>query len=199
MIESDELLHRQAQRKQVADQILSHLGLMERWARVGEPSLVGAAAYGLLVAPDIDLEIYCDNPSVDPGFAIVSELARQPAVWKVRFSNELDARDRGLYWQLRYRAHDAEIWKIDMWLLGHDHPGPRSADLVDPMKRALTDEKRHAILGIKEAVLGEPDVHSIEIYEAVLDGGVRAAAEFRAWRSEREPNGLTFWQPTPHD
>lgn len=196
---SDDLLRRAALRKRAADAILSRLQLIERWAQVGEPTLVGAAAYGLLVAPDIDIEIYCDEPAVDPGFAIVSELAREPEVWKVRFSNELDAADHGLYWQLRYRAHAAEIWKIDMWLLGHDHPGPRSADLVEPMRRALTEETTRAILVIKEALFGEPDVHSIEVYEAVLDCGVRTPDGFRAWRSQRPPGGLTLWRPTTLD
>jgi hypothetical protein len=195
-MESDELLHRQEQRQRAVHEILTHLDLMERWAKVGEPRLVGAAAYGLVVAPDIDIEIYCDAPTVDLGFAVVSDLAGQPGVWKVRFSNELDGPNQGLYWQLRYRAEDAEVWKVDMWLLGHDHPGPRSVDLVESMKRALTDETRAAILGVKETLLGEPSVHSIEIYEAILDGGVRSAAEFRTWRSEGESSGLTFWRPT---
>jgi hypothetical protein len=194
---SEELLHRQAVRQHAAEAILARLGLMERWAEVGVPKLVGAVAYGLVVAPDIDIEIYCDVPTVDPGFAIVSELAQQRAIWKVRFSNELDRADKGLYWQLRYRAADAEVWKLDMWLLGHDHPGPRSVDLVEPMKRALTDETRAAILGIKEALLGQPHVHSMEIYEAVLDDGVRSATEFGVWRSsQRKPGCLTFWQPS---
>jgi len=192
---SGDLLHRQAQRQRAADQIVSHLGLMERWANVGEPRLVGAAAYGLLVAADIDIEIYCATPTVNSGFAIVSELAQQPEVWKVRFSNELHGPDQGLYWQLRYRANDQEVWKVDMWLLANDHPGPRSVDLVEPMKRALSNETRVAILEIKEALLGQSDVHSIEIYEAVLDGGVRTPFEFRAWQSQREPGGLTSWRP----
>jgi hypothetical protein len=196
---NDGLLRRQQVRQRAAREILGRLRLLDSWAEAGVPKLVGAAAYGLMVAPDIDIEIFCDVPTVDPGFAIVSELAREPSIWKVRFSNELDRPDRGLYWQLRYRADDAEVWKVDMWLLGHDHPGPRSVDLVEPMKRALTDETRAAILEIKEALFGQPGVHSIEIYEAVLEDGVRSATEFSAWRTRREPSGLTSWRPTLSD
>lgn len=192
---SEELLRRQLKRQRAAAEILSRLDLLGRWSQVGSPKLVGAAAYGLMVAPDVDIEIYCDVPTVDPGFVIVSELARQHAVWKVRFSNELGGPDQGLYWQIRYRANGSEVWKIDMWLLGNDHPGPRSLDLVEPMRRALTDETRAAILGIKETLLGETDVHAIEIYEAVLDHDARTAAEFRSWQSRRKPRGLTFWRP----
>lgn len=195
-MDSGELLRRQAERQGAAAAILSRLDLMARWSQVGSPKLVGAAAYGLMVARDIDIEIYCDSPAVDPGFEIVSELARQDAVWKIRFSNELGRPDQGLYWQIRYRATEPKVWKIDMWLLGHDHPGPRSLDLVEPMRRVLTDETRAAILAIKETLLGETDVHAIEIYEAVLDYGARSVDEFRAWQRRRKPGGLTSWRPT---
>ena len=192
---TDDAVARQAERKGVAEEILSRLQLMELWAAVGEPKLVGAAAYGLLVAPDIDIEIYCDEPRVEAGFSIVANAAQSHAVRRVRFSNELDGPDRGLFWQLRYRTDDGEMWTVDMWLLGPDHPGPRSADLVDPMRRALSDETRHAILEIKEALRGEPDVRSIDIYTAVLDEGVRSAPEFRLWHSRRTSSGLSFWRP----
>ena len=192
---SYDVLEREAARQRRAREVVARLGLFERWAEVGIPKLVGSAAFGLMVAPDIDIEIYCELPTVEAGFSVMSELARRPGVWKVRFSNELDAADQGLYWQLRYRADGSEVWRIDAWLLAHDHPGPRAVDLVEAMKRVLTVEARTAILVIKEAVLDGPDVHSIEIYEAVLDAGVRSPDEFLAWRAHREPVSLTFWRP----
>jgi hypothetical protein len=176
--------------------ILGTLGLMERWSEFGVPRLVGAAAYGLMVAPDIDIDIYCPDPRVEIGFRVVSDLAREPGVWKVRFSNELDAPDQGLYWQLRYRPGDGEVWRIDMWLLADDHPGPRSSDLVEAMRRALTEETRIAILTIKEAVQGRGDVHSMDVYRAVLDDGVRTAVDFLTWQAEHKSVGLTSWRPT---
>ncbi|MDP9382963.1 MAG: hypothetical protein M3Q29_23070 [Chloroflexota bacterium] len=129
-------------------------------------------AYGLVVAPDIDMEIYCEWPRVENGFAIVSQLALDPSVWKVRFSNELEGPDRGLYWQLRYRDPESEareVWKIDMWLLGEDHPGPRSAGLVQPMREVLTPERRAAILWVEE---------------------------FEEWFVGHGPLGLSTWRPS---
>ncbi len=161
--------------------------------------LVGAVAYGLVVAPDIDMEIYCERPQVEDGFAVMSRLALYPAVWKVSFSNELEGPDRGLYWQLRYRNPESEareVWKIDMWLLGKDHPGPRSADLVEPMREALTPETRAAILWIKEAMLGRERVHGIDVYRAVLDGGVRTPEEFEEWFAAHGLLGPTTWRPS---
>lgn len=178
--------------------ILDDLRLLERWSRVGTPCIVGAMAYGLQVAPDIDLEIFCDRPKVQAGFGVLAEVAPHPRVRKARFANELDGPDKGLYFQLRYHHPSGEEWKIDSWLVAHSHPGPLSRDLVTPMRRALTDEAREAILAIKEQVrarnLGHP---SMDIYQAVLEGGTRSLPEFLAWREQVRPSGLTNWRPKP--
>jgi hypothetical protein len=119
-------------------------------------------------------------------------------VRKVRFANELDGPDQGLYFQVRYRHESGEEWKVDMWLLAHDHPGPLSRDMVSPMRRALTDETREAILALKEWVLaGGHPYTSIRIYQAVLEGGARTPEEFLAWFERVKPLGLTTWRPMP--
>lgn len=176
--------------------ILEELKLLDRWSRVGTPCIVGAMAYGLQVAPDIDMEIFCKRPTVEAGFKLLAEVAVHPRIRKVRFANELDGPDQGLYFQLRYLHESGEEWKLDMWLLATDHPGPLSRDLVTPMRRALTDESREAILAIKEQLraAGHPYL-SIDIYRAVLDDGVRSPEEFLAWHQRVKPSGLTTWRP----
>ncbi len=192
------MLRRADERQAVACRVIEALDLLGRWSRYGRPVLVGSVAHGLVVEPDVDLEIYCPRPRVEDGFAVVSALACEPGVWKVRFSNELDGPDHGLYWQIRYcgpAAEPGQVWKIDMWLLGEDHPGPRGTDLLAPMRRALTPETRDAILQIKEAYLGRGEIHGIDVYRAVLDGGVRTPEAYQRWMAEHGPVGLTFWRP----
>ncbi len=188
------LLSRAAKRLRQAHAVITALDLFDRWSIYGQPMLVGAAAYGLLVAPDIDVEIYCPQPEVAIGFRVVSDLAELPGIWKVRFSNELEGADQGLYWQVRYRDADT-VWKLDMWLLADNHPGPQSAVLIAPLRAALTRETRAAILGIKEALLGQQGIHSIDIYRAVLDDGVRTPDDFTAWRASNPAAGLSSWRP----
>lgn len=176
--------------------ILEDLRLLDRWGQVGTPCIVGAMAYGLQVAPDIDLEIFCHRPTVQAGFGVLSAVAPHPRIGKVRFANELDGPDQGLYFQLRYRHESGEEWKLDMWLVANDHPGPLSREMVTPMRRALTDETREAILAIKERVrAGRLDYPSIDIYQAVLEGGARSLEEFLAWHEGVKPMGLTTWRP----
>ena len=202
-LESDEalaavLLQRAEQRRAAASEVVASLQLMERWAEVGAPVLVGAVAYGVVVAPDVDLEIYCEQPRIEAGFGVVSQVAALPGVWKVRFSNELDGPDQGLYWQVRYRTA-GEVWKVDMWLLANDHPGPKAIDAVEPMRRALTAETRAAILEIKEGLAGRYDVRSVDVYRAVLDNGVRSLGAFTEWHARNASTGLLNWLPRAAD
>ena len=194
----DELTERAAGRLRTAMKILADLKLLERWQAYGDPILVGALAYGLLVRPDIDMEIYCQQPSIADGFAVLQACAQNPHVKRVRFANELEGPDQGLYFQLRYLHECGELWKIDMWFVGHDHPGPRAADLVEPMKRALSNETRRAILEIKGGLLlqePELDCPSLHVYRAVLDDGVRDLPAFLEWRRKNATTGLLDWRP----
>jgi len=193
----DTTLTRALNRLHVAQDILAQLQLMERWSVFGNPVLVGAVAYGLVVTPDIDVEIFCDEPRIEDGFEVLRACALHPRVRKVRFANKLDGPDMGLYWQLRYQHEDEQEWKIDMWSMRHDHPGPTSAALVEPMKQALTAETRQVILELKEQTLLDPMLQcgSIHIYRAVLNNGIRNVEQFKIWLENNQTDGLTTWKP----
>lgn len=183
-----------------AHQILEELDLLHLWRTVGEPILVGAVAYNLVVNPDIDIEIYCDQPEVMAGFIVLENCVKNPNVIGARYSNHLDAEDQGIYYQMKYKNLDGTVWKIDMWLMGHDHPGPCARDLVEPLQRVLNDQTREAILVIKEKVRSDAclNVASIQIYEAVIDYNVRNYEEFVLWHEKVQPQGLTYWKPKNH-
>jgi hypothetical protein len=123
-----DVLDQTEQRLRKAQEILSHLQLFERWQVFGTPILVGAVAYGLAMAPDIDMEIYCDVPRIEDGFTVLRDCALHPNVRKARFGN----------------------------------------------------------------YLSRP---SIDIYRAVIDGGVWTSAQLEAWLELHPRNFLTFWKP----
>lgn len=193
----DDVLLRAEKRREQALDIVERLDLLTRWSCCGSPVIVGAIRYGLVVALDIDMEIYTDGPSIEQGFEVMSRIASLPGVWQVRFSNELNGPDQGLFWQIRYRDEAGSVWEIDNWLVDHDHPHAHWGDkFADAMQKALTDETRRAILEIKEALLGEAGIRGIDVYRAVLEGGVRSLSEFRHWMGEYKPSGMILWLPS---
>lgn len=139
-------LERVEQQLRTARGILVQLQLFERWRVFGTPVLVGAVAYELAIAPDIDMEIYCDVPCIEDGFTVLRNCAQHPNVRKARFGNYLNKVDEGLYWRLIYHTDDGTDWKIDMWSLRRDHPGPCAVQLVDPLWQALPPETQRVIL-----------------------------------------------------
>lgn len=168
---------------------------MERWSEYGEPQLVGSAALELIVEPDIDMEIYCPTPRVEDGFAVLSACAQLPGVRRARFNNALDLPDQGLYFQLQCEE-SAQTWKLDMWALPLDHPGPQAVDLVAPLRAALTDERREHILAIKEAAYKRgASVQGIWVYRAVVEAGVTDYASFQDWLATVATDELTHWRP----
>lgn len=191
------VLERSARRRQAAEAILSELDLMNQWRRFGRPVLVGALSFDLAVAPDIDMEVYCPELRIEHGFEVLARCALHPRVTSAQFVNGLNTPDQALYWQLHYCDGEGTDWKVDMWSAPEDYALPRGENFVGPMRKALTPETRTAILALKEArAAGEvPAFWSIDLYRAVLEGGVRTIDQWRAWLQTHETGVLSSWVP----
>jgi hypothetical protein len=184
------VLARAEARRQAAWTVLERLELLRRWRRYGEPVVVGSVALGVVVRPDIDLEIVTDAPRVEDGFAVVTACAHIPGVRRARFRNELVDPDpgspTGLYWRLEYRADDGQWWTIDMWLLDHDAPG-RGAEMAARLGPLLTDDRRVVVCAIKESALArQRRVSGLAVCQAVVYHGVRNLEEFDRWAAGRQ-------------
>ncbi|NGO67028.1 hypothetical protein [Streptomyces boncukensis] len=189
-------LQRQDARQEQAHSVMKALQPLQRWAQFGWPKLCGAMSYDLLVAPDIDIEIY-GTLRVETGFSLVSAWAQDPAVDRILFLNAVDEPDAGLGWEVRYRVHGVP-WTVQMWLLPTDYDGPRSADLVEPMRAALSSGTRSTILCIKERLVARgTEYRSIDVYRAVLDDGVKDIDEYDRWCRSYSSTGLLNWRPSP--
>ena len=192
----DQILRRAAERTQRAFEVIEKLDLLERWSRCGRPSLVGSVTFGLVVQRDIDLNIISKEPGIEQGFGVISEIAVLPGVLKVRYSNCLERIDQGLYWQIQYRDQFGDIWTVDNWLVSEDHPHTDLLEaIVERMQKALSTEQRKAILQIKETAQPESKARGIDIYEAVMEGGVRSPHEFAVWFRDRKQCEISQWLP----
>ncbi|RJP26600.1 MAG: hypothetical protein C4527_14765 [Candidatus Omnitrophota bacterium] len=197
-MEIDAILQYASAQRTIALQITEDLRLMERWGRFGRPVLVGAVAYDLVYGPDIDMEIYCSDLRIEHGFQVLSECCSlSPQITSAAFRNHLHDADKALYWQLNYRQNTGTEWKIDMWSASEDYDLPRGETIVEPIKRSLTRETRALILQLKQRRANDPSLSclSIDLYRAVLDGGVRDIEGLRNWLAANTTGELTDWKP----
>ncbi|WP_342440630.1 hypothetical protein MHB40_13075 [Lysinibacillus sp. FSL K6-0057] len=188
-------LDRATKKKQQAESVLTDLQLIQKWSTVGECFLVGAAAYNLMVSPDIDLETFCDVPNPHIIMSELAMLTQNKNVIELKYRDYTSSDFKGHYFKLLYRAEEVE-WNIDMWLFSNSHNGAISKDLVPFMKNHLTVETRKAILDIKEALLHLPTQYaSIFIYQAVLEFGIRHVDDFLQWTKHHNTTVPFHWQP----
>jgi hypothetical protein len=177
-----------------ARRVLADLDLMNRLAAVGTPTPTGGFALGLMVARDVDVTTVCPSLETDGVFAAMRPIAAHPRVRGLTFRNDTGhwntdpSYPDGLYWMLDYVTDSGVAWNLDLWFL---LAGTTQFDLehMKTLPGRLTPETRAAILRIKRSLPDRPAterIASYEIYEAVLDGGVRTAEEFVRRRSGRD-------------
>ena len=186
-IETDEaLLSRQAALQAEADAVVADLDLLTLLGRFGRPVRVGSSVLGLMVVRDIDVTTL--SPSLDPValFEAARPLVSHPRVRELTFRNDTGHWNTsprypdGVYWLVRYVADSGAAWTLDLWFIPE---GTTQWDIehVASLPPRLTSETRLAILRIKEArpaPVAPARIPSYEIYEAVLDHGVRTPDEF---------------------
>jgi hypothetical protein len=67
--------------------------------------------------------------------------------------------------------------------------------VAERISNVLTQETREAILSIKNAIPIEKKVMSIQIYQAVIEDGVRDIDAFWRWKKQNSNDGIITWVP----
>lgn len=198
-VNSDALLERAAKRQAQARRILDELGLVNLWSPYGRPVVVGSVSTGLVVEPDIDMEVYSDDPRIADGFRVMAAVAESKNVIRIDYKKHSRADGGWLYWEIHYRAGDGVVWTIETYFCTPHSPYAGGTErFAGELERVLTDEHRVAILAIKEALCANGtmrDTKSFYVYRAVIEGGVRSFDDYTAWMEANKPDGVMEWTP----
>jgi len=176
-----------------ASEVIEHLGLLSILAQHGRPEHIGSSSFGLMVKPDIDFGILCRHLDPEAILGSILPLASVPGMKEIHLHDERGPfnqtglpQDEGVYTGLRYIDRmDGDVlrWKIDLWFFPEDAPRPEFP-LRDRLRQASPAE-RDAILWIKHQTVNDGtygrDLHGIDIYTAILDGGVRSMEDWRQY------------------
>jgi hypothetical protein len=170
--------------------VRADLALDDVLAALGEPHLVGSAALGVMVRPDLDITVVCDALDVTVLYRAAADLVSHPCVRRLTFRNDSGAWNTepekypdGVYWGIDYRD-GRRNWNIDIWFVVD---ADRQPDLrhVRQFARRLTPQTRSAVIDIKRAWVERREygrtVTSVDIYTAVLDRGIRTPEEFERY------------------
>jgi hypothetical protein len=181
-----DLLRRQCALQAEVPSILEELDIVKLLRPHGTPLQMGSSSLGLMVWPDIDMCVSCPGLAIEHALETMRPIYSHPMVKRVQYLNEVgqfnssgEVHDRYYFAIYYHGANDIE-WKIDIsfWNAVEDHPEP----VQDAVAKNLTEETRLAILWIKDIWHRLPtyqtEVFSVDIYDAVLEHGVRTPSEF---------------------
>jgi len=184
----EQLLEQAAALRGEADDLLHQEGLLALLQSYGPAAVIGSYTLDLMTWPDLDLSVRLpDALDVSTFFAIGNRIVTTFHVAKMSYSNHFVRTDvpfdRGLFWGIRL-LYRGRTWKLDLW--GYGEEGYRaSGERFERLRKRLEQADRMAILRIKDVMCREEnyrlEVSSLQIYEAVLEDGVKTVEGFRSW------------------
>ena len=177
--------------------VVARLDLPSRLGGLGEFDLIGSAASGLMVWPDIDVMVSADRPSSDSVLRAMAPVMAAARVHEVLYQKQTGPRsptgrveDERLYFVLRYAAPTGRRWKIDITVWCSDRQRPHVAE-ARRLATSLTPAQRRAVLWIKSVWSARPEypyeIGGTDVYTAVLEAGVRTPAEFERYLRASQP------------
>jgi hypothetical protein len=193
LMRDTELDQLNASLKSEADIILHERGLLDTLGRHGTPTVVGSYAMNTMTWADLDIYVICDSPEVGAFFELGRDIEDCVKAGWMSYRNSFIGKwpdlPQGLYWGVRTSHGLPRQWKIDIWCIDPT----QAQELIEfqaALQARITPESRQTILQIKSHFCTHPKYrsgfHSMDIYNAVLDGGVSSVAEFEKVLREKE-------------
>jgi hypothetical protein len=190
------LLAEQARLHSQADKMLKETGIADIFAKYGEVLPIGGSYdYGLMVYPDLDMDIIADRLTKDDYVSLAGDLLSSDFVRKVssvdnvKFTGNRPGMPKG-YWLGIEIPFEGDKWGIDLWLKTREWANKFNEDSKD-YKAKLSDisqEQVAAILSIKYHLIrlgkyGKHGFMSFNVYDAVVDEGALSLEDFLAQKS----------------
>lgn len=171
--------------QQSAKQLLSSKMLIEELSKFGPVNFTGSYALGLMVWPDIDMQVEIDASSHDR-VKVFSELAYKflqdsdfKSVKLINFTpGKKPGMPTGMYMGLTCK-HNKQSWKIDIWALDPEHI-KNNVNYMNQVKSKLTKDLKQFIIDWKHKLLREgrvPQLGSYMLYKAILFEGMKGEDE----------------------
>ena len=191
----EELRARQASLQAEAREVLADLDREGLFDNVGPPLLAGSYVSGLMCWRELDLMVL-GGPRYSPQDALqlLQRAIAVPGVIGFQYSDErgprrpTDAvRDERYHLPITLEREPAP-WRIDLTVWLHD-PHANITAWHEELRDKITDDQRLAVLRIKDVwhrLPGYPDqISGLEIYNAVVNDGVRTSGQFASWLTDK--------------
>lgn len=184
--------------QKLAWDVIRDAKIIECWKAVGaEINLIGSLKTGLLMKHrDIDFHIYTPQLDIAISFEAIKAIAENPLVKKISFINMSQEIDNCFEWHAFVEDERRQLWQIDMI---HMSKCSRFVGVFEniaaKINQLITPEQRKTVLRLKYETPEETEIHGIEYYQAVMQGGVQEFSELMDWQMKHPFAGINLWIP----
>lgn len=175
-----------------ANKILYDRGFFAMLSKYGNPAPTGSYMLGLMTWRDLDIYLESDEMTVGRFFQLGAEIASAIRPQRMHFRNEFLGKTPGLplgfYWGIYVSSAEfPEEWKIDVWSVDSEQ-AKRFQKSSDDLRASINEKSRLVILEIKSHFYNHPEYRrgfgSVDIYQAVIEKGIRSVEDFAGWLQE---------------
>jgi hypothetical protein len=196
-VSDDELRLRQDRLQVEAKEVLAELDRSGLFVDLGPPTMAGSYVSGLMVWRELDI-MMLGGPHFSPHdvLRLLHTIITIPGVISFEYHDERGSRrpteairDERYHLPITVQR-GTTTWRIDLTVWLHD-PHANITTWHESVRDTITDEQRLAVLRIKDVWHQRPEypdhVSGVEVYNAVLNDGVRTPEQFGAWLESSAP------------
>lgn len=164
--------------------ILRETGLLEELSRYGEPHIIGSVRMDLMAVNDIDIDILNTGMDLEKLYRLVEYVLKTFRPRWFEAKEEVTDKGRTVWFCGFICETGGEEWNYDLWFFDQETIDRAEAFCDGIAARVAADPTiRQAIVEIKAGLYSKGlyrwDLyHSMDVYSAVLDQGVRTLEAF---------------------
>ena len=178
-------------RKEQADYILYHCGLLEELEKYGTPHIVGSYRMDMMAWNDLDIDIENDGMTLDKLHDLSDFIIHtfRPSWYEAK--EELSQGNKTVWFHGFEMLVEGELWNIDLWFFDKETIS-KAEQYCDSIIKRINNEpdlKKNIINIKKELIIRNKysleQYTSIDVYEAVLNQHIVDIDDFLVNYSKR--------------
>ncbi len=170
--------------KENADVLLYGLGLLEELKRYGDPHIIGSYRMDVMSHNDLDIDVCNENMSMEKMYGLTGYILERFSPSWYEAKQEVDGQGKTVWFHGFEAVVNGELWNVDIWFFDQEVVQKAEA-FCDKVKGELDREpdKKAAVLSLKRDLMEKglytfEHFTSMDVYNAVLEQGIRTVDEF---------------------
>lgn len=165
-----------------ADRLLYERGLLELLKPLGKPHVIGSYRMDMMAWNDLDIDIENEMMGRDKLFHLTSSILDAFAPSWYEAKEEVSDDGKTVWFHGFETTVNGELWNVDLWFFDRETIA-KAERYCDGISQTASAAQKEHIITIKRDLIEKglysfEKFHSVDVYRAVLEMGVKNTDEF---------------------